>query len=201
MINDDGLQMKGLKKLIESLFDEKRQKAGLLIDEALSRAIAVLEESERYSIKKAEEIISSYEEIAEIEARKEVSKTEIEMRMELLKLKESYVEKVFEGVQERLREFTKSEEYKSLLLGDLAKTANAFDAGEVLMRPEDIESLDVKKMKKALGGAIVKPFDIGIGGFIMISRDGKSRIDRTIDGIIRSEKERLRGKIAQDLFR
>lgn len=201
MTNDDELQMKGLKKLIESLFDEKRQRAGLLIDEALSRAMAVLEESERYSIKKAEEIISSYEEIATIEARKEVSKAEIEMRMELLKLKESYVEKVFEGVQERLREFTKSEEYRSLLLNDLARTAKGFDAGEVLMRPEDIESLDVKKMKKALGGANVKPFGIGTGGFIMISRDGKSRIDRTIDGIIRSEKERLRGKIAQDLFR
>lgn len=201
MINDDGAQMKGLKKLIDSLFDEKRQKASLMIDEALSKAMAVLDESERYSIKKAEEILSSYEEIATIEARKEVSKSEIEMRMELLKLKESYVEKVFEGVRERLREFTKSDDYRSLLLGDIAKTANAFDAGEVLMKPEDIEGLDAKKLKKALGGATVKPSNIGIGGFVMISKDGKSRIDRTIDGIIRSEKERLRGKIAQDLFR
>lgn len=201
MTSDDPAQVKGFKKLIESLFEEKKRKATQLVDEASSRAIAILEESERYSTKRAEEILSSYDEMATIEARKEVSKAEIEMRMELLKLKESYVEKVFEGVQDRLRAFASSEEYRSILLEDLAKTSGALDAGEVLMRPEDIEKMDSKKIRNALGSVAVRPCSIGIGGYIMVSKDGKSRIDRTIEGMLRSEREKLRGKIAEDLFR
>jgi len=86
------------------------------MSEALQRSNVIMDESEKYSLKRSEETLSSYTEIAEIESRKEVSKSEIDTRMQLLKLKEAYVEKVFEESCKKLEEFTASADYREIML-------------------------------------------------------------------------------------
>ncbi|MDD1776302.1 MAG: hypothetical protein LUP94_03000 [Candidatus Methanomethylicus sp.] len=195
-------QTEGIKKLVDALFEESKSKAEAIIGEAIQRSKLILDESEKYALKHSEETFSSFAEMAAIESRKEVSKAEIDTRMDLLRLKESYVEKVFEETRKKLADFTESSEYKSFMLDNLTSLAKSMAIGQVLLNEDDIRRLGEKNVQKAAGsGAEIKEQSVGIGGFIVISKDGKASVDRTIDGILRSEKEKLRGKIAEQLFR
>jgi vacuolar-type H+-ATPase subunit E/Vma4 len=194
-------QSEGLKRLIDALFEESRTKAESAISEAESRSHSILSESEKYSLKKAEETLSSYASMATIEARKEVSKAEIEARMSMLRMKSEYVERVFETAKVQLLDYVGSKEYLSRLAKSISVAMGQIDAGELCLSQRDIAALGAKLKRIAGKDVTVSPANIGIGGFILISKDGKLSIDRTLDGMLSSQKEKMRGKIADALFR
>lgn len=194
-------QAEGYKKLMDAVFEQSMARAAGAIDEAEKKALAIIDESEGFSIKKSGEIIDSYREMAEIEARKEVSKAEIEARMGLLKLKESYVDLVLQEARKRLQSFAETPEYKSTLLEEIKTISKTMPIGQLVMNPGDITLLGAEKIKRAVGaGAEVVPRQIGAGGFIAIRKDGRASVDRSIDSILDSERKALRGKIADTLF-
>jgi vacuolar-type H+-ATPase subunit E/Vma4 len=47
----------------------------------------------------------------------------------------------------------------------------------------------------------IEAHNLGTGGFVVITRDSKASVDRSIDSILESEKQSLRGRIAESLFR
>jgi len=194
-------QSEGLKRLIDALFEESRAKAESAITEAENRSHSILSESEKYSLKKAEETLSSYASMATIEARKEVSKAEIEARMSMLRMKSEYVERVFETAKTQLLDYAESKEYLSRLAKSISVARGQIDAGEIRLRQRDIAALGAKLNRIAGKDVTVSPANIAIGGFILVSKDGKLSIDRTLDGMLSSQKERMRGRIADALFR
>jgi V/A-type H+-transporting ATPase subunit E len=196
-----GHQAEGYKKLMEAVFQQSLAKASALIDESEKKALATLDESERYAIKKSEEIISSYKDMAEIEARKEVSKAEVDARMGLLKLKESYVDLVLEEAKKKLQSFAATPEYKTVILEEIKLISKKMPVGQLLLNPDDVSLLGIDKIKRAVGAGVeITPKQIGIGGFIAMRKDGKASVDRSIDSILESERKALRGKIADILF-
>jgi vacuolar-type H+-ATPase subunit E/Vma4 len=197
-----GPQTDGFRKLVDAVFEEARVKSESIMNEAAQRATAILEESEKYSTKHCEEILDSYRDIAEIEPRKEISKSEIEARMNLLKLKESYVERVFEEARKRLQAYAETPEYRTLMLESLRDPSKSVVAGEVVMNESDIKKLGEDAIRHAVGAGVeIKGHPVGVGGFIIMSKDKKVSVDRTIDSILNQEKQTLRGKIADLLFR
>lgn len=196
-----GHQAEGYRKLMDAVFEQARTRAVGLIDEAEKKAMATIDESERFATKKCEEIIGSYREMAEIEARKEVSKTAIEARMGLLKLKESYVDLVLEEAKKRLQSFVTTPEYKSILLEEMKAVSKMMPIGQLFLNPGDVDLLGAEKIKRAAGaGSEITSRQIGTGGFIAFRKDGKVSVDRSIDSILESERKALRGKIADILF-
>lgn len=194
-------QEEGFKKLMNAVFEQARANGAKAIEDAEKKALATLEESEKFAVQKVEEISSSYGEMAEIEARKEISKAEIEARMGLLQLKESYVDLVLGEAKKKLQSFTATPEYRSLVLNELKAVSKKMPVGELLMNPEDVGLIGEDKIKKAAGsGVSITPKQIGTGGFIAIRKDGRAAIDRAIDSILESERKALRGKIAEILF-
>lgn len=194
-------QSEGLKRLIDALFEESRAKAESAISEAESRSYSILSESEKYSLKKVEETLSSYASMATIESRKEVSKAEIEARMSMLRMKSDYVERVFDAAKARLMDYAGSNAYLSRLAKGIPAARAQIDAGELRLSQRDIDALGAKLKRIAGKDVTVSPANIGIGGFILVSKDGKLSIDRTLDGMLSSQREKLRGKIADALFR
>lgn len=196
-----GHQEEGHKKLMDAVFEQAITRAASTIDEAEKKAMTAIDESERFATKKSEEVIVSYREMAEIEARKEVSKAEIDARMGLLKLKESYVDLVLEEAKKRLQSFVVTPEYKTILLDELKAISKKMPIGQLLINPEDVDLLGADKIKRAAGaGAEITSRQIGTGGFVAIRKDGKASVDRSIDSILESERKALRGKIAEILF-
>jgi vacuolar-type H+-ATPase subunit E/Vma4 len=197
-----GAQAEAFKKLVDAVFEEAMNKAQAAIAEASQKSSAILEESEKYSQKRSAEILSSYREMAEIEARKEVSKAEIDFRMSMLKLKESYVDAVLEETRKKLQAFVATPEYKSLVLDSLKSVSKSVPVGKVLINDADVTRLGKENLKKAVGHDVkIEEHDLGTGGFIVITKDSKASVDRSIDSILESEKQSLRGRIAESLFR
>ncbi|MDD1764678.1 MAG: hypothetical protein LUQ46_01545 [Candidatus Methanomethyliaceae archaeon] len=196
------IQVEGFRKLVDAVLEEARVKSESIMNEAAQRAAVVFEESQKFSLKRCDEMLNSYREIAEIESRKEISTSEIDARMQLLRLKESYVERVFEEVRKRLQVFVETPEYKRLMLDGLHTLASSTVTGELLMNDSDIKKLSEETIKRVIGGDVeIKKHPVGIGGFIIISKDKRTSVDRTIDSILNQEKQTLRGKIADLLFR
>jgi V/A-type H+-transporting ATPase subunit E len=195
-------QTDGFRKLVDAVLEEARAKSETIMNEAAQRAAVILAESEKFSVKHCEETLASYRDMAEIEARKEISKSEIDARMSLLKLKESYIEKVFEEAKKRLQAFVETPEYKQLMLESLPAISKSFVIGELLMNENDIKKMGEGAIKRAVGIDVeIKGHPVGIGGFIINSKDKKTSVNRTIDSMLNQEKLTMRGKIADLLFR
>ncbi|MBM5805845.1 MAG: hypothetical protein FJZ49_07295 [Candidatus Verstraetearchaeota archaeon] len=196
------LQADGFRKLVDAVFEKARVKSESTMNEAVQRASVILEESEKFALKHCEEILASYKDMAEIEPRKAISKSEIDARMQLLKLKESHVEKVFEEAKKRLQAFVETPEYKQLMLDGLHALPKSIVMGELLMNDGDIKKLGEDAIRHTVGADVeIKGHPVGIGGFIIISKDKKTSVDKTIDSMLNQEKQTLRGKIADLLFR
>jgi len=72
----------------------------------------------------------------------------------------------------------------------------------VLINDADVTRLGKENLKKAVGHDVkIEEHDLGTGGFIVITKDSKASVDRSIDSILESEKQSLRGRIAESLFR
>lgn len=194
-------QSDGFKKMVDAIFSSTMAKSESLIKEAEKKAIAILDESERFSLSHSEEVLSTYRQMAEIESRKELSKAEIDVRMSLLKLKESYMDSVLDGAKSMLKSATETPRYTSLMLEGLASISKNVKVAQVLMNDRDINKLGLDNIKKAVGSGVeVVAHPVGIGGFIIVVKGGKASIDRTIDSILDSERQALRAKIAETLF-
>lgn len=194
-------QVEGFRKLMEAVFAQSLANAEKAIDEAEKKALSTIEESENFVEKRGQEVSASYRDMAEIEARKEISKAEIDARMGLLQLKESHVDLVLGEAKKKLQSFAATPDYKAMILSELKAISKKMSVGELLMNPEDISLVGEEKIKRAAGsGVSVTPKQIGTGGFIAVRKDGRAAIDRSIDSILESERKALRGKLAEILF-
>ncbi|MBC7127199.1 MAG: V-type ATP synthase subunit E family protein [Candidatus Methanosuratincola petrocarbonis] len=191
----------GFNRLIAALFEETDSKIDALMAEALTTVESIMSESKKYSIRRSKEILDSYSESSEVEYRKEISKTEIDSRMQVLRIKEEIVESVFAEARERLLEFTGKEEYLEILQKQLTSLSSLVHVGKVILNKRDVERLGEENIRKILGPKCdISVEDLGTGGFMLISKDGKVAIDRTIDSLLKSKKDAMRGRIAEKLF-
>ncbi|MEM2983357.1 MAG: V-type ATP synthase subunit E family protein [Candidatus Bathyarchaeia archaeon] len=194
-------QIEAFKKMVDKIFDEAKSKALSTLNEAAEKVASILAESERFSITRCQEILSTYREKAEIESRKEISRAEVEARMNLLNLRESYVERTFKEARSKLISYCDTEEYLSVLLANLKKLSNTVPVGEILLREKDIKKIGLDNLKKILGKDLqIKSYPIEIGGFIIVSADKKIRLDRTFESILSGERNMLRSRAASILF-
>ncbi|MEN3006210.1 MAG: V-type ATP synthase subunit E family protein [Candidatus Methanosuratincola petrocarbonis] len=191
----------GFNRLIAALFEETDSKIDALMAEALTTVESIMSESKKYSIRRSKEILDSYSESSEVEYRKEISKAEIDSRMQVLRIKEEIVESVFAEARERLLEFTGKEEYLEILQKQLTSLSSLVHVGKVILNKRDVERLGEENIRKILGPKCdISVEDLGTGGFMLISKDGKVAIDRTIDSLLKSKKDAMRGRIAEKLF-
>ncbi|MEN3058040.1 MAG: V-type ATP synthase subunit E family protein, partial [Candidatus Methanosuratincola petrocarbonis] len=121
----------GFNRLIAALFEETDSKIDALMAEALTTVESIMSESKKYSIRRSKEILDSYSESSEVEYRKEISKAEIDSRMQVLRIKEEIVESVFAEARERLLEFTGKEEYLEILQKQLTSLSSLVHVGKV----------------------------------------------------------------------
>ncbi|MDI9609383.1 MAG: V-type ATP synthase subunit E family protein [Candidatus Verstraetearchaeota archaeon] len=191
----------GFNRLIGALFEETGSKIDALITEALNAVESIMSESKKYSIRRCEEILDSYSESSEVEYRKEISKAEIDARMQTLRIKEEIIETVFAEARERLLEFARKEEYVDMIQKQLESLSSLIHVGKVVLNKRDSERIGEETIRKIFGPKCdISVEDLGTGGFRLISKDGKVAIDRTIDSLLKSKKDEMRGRIAEKLF-
>ncbi|MCS7097857.1 MAG: hypothetical protein NZ922_02635 [Candidatus Methanomethyliaceae archaeon] len=193
-------QIEAFRKMVDKVFDEAKDYIMRVLNESAERAFQILDDSEKNSILKLNELLSAYIERADIESKKEISKAELELKMHLLKLKESLIEKVIMEAKLRIMKYCESDEYISDMIENLRKLSSKMNIGLVLIKDRDIERIGMENLKSILGNCEIKSHKIEVGGFIAISKDEKVYVDKTIENIFNRGRILLRSKIASLLF-
>ena len=112
------------------------------------------------------------------------------LRGELFAIRERYRENVFAQAASRLKEFAAGPEYGRFLLEKAQRAAreNALEGCTILLREEDMAFAG--QLAALFAGAVARPTkEIGLGGLILLSADGRRRLDLSLDSALAEQQE------------
>lgn len=201
--------------LIEKILGDAKKEADETIERSRKTAQGVLDEKLEEARKKAEgeskSLIKAAEDQAKSIIESSIANSRIRMNWMILSEKEKIIERVFEEVKKKLREFTRTNEYDKILESLIEEGAIAAGGGElqVHLNSYDYErslaldrlSDDVEKatgVRTMLGKASETAETIG--GALIKSKDGKVAVDNTLESLIESRRKDLEPKISTILF-
>ncbi len=200
--------------LIKKILDDAKKEADESIEKSRKTAQGALEEKRQEARKKAEEESGTLIKTAEDQARSivesAIANSRIRMNWMILSEKEKIIDKVFDEVKIKLKEFTRSNEYDRMLESLIEEGAIAAGGGQLQVHlnnydhernlPLDRLSDNVEKatgVKTTLRKAEVTN---SIGGVLIKSNDGKVAVDNTFEALIKSRRKDLEPKISAILF-
>jgi len=201
--------------LIEKILHDAKKEADETIERSRKTAQGVLDEKREEAKKKAEGESESLVKASEGQARSivesSIANSRIRMNWVILSEKEKIIERVFGEVKEKLREFTRTNEYDKILESLIEEGAVAAGGGELQVH---LNSYDYQRnlaldqlsdnVEKATGVRTMlrKATDPAntIGGALIKSKDGKVAVDNSLEAVIESRRKDLEPKISTLLF-
>lgn len=198
--------MNGAEKLVDRILKEGRQRADEIINRARQRADEIIEEAEQTAQKKAEVIEQKAREDAEEIKRRIRAVAQMDMRKDILAVKQQFIDQVFDRVMEQLINLS-TEEYQNILLELFVKTV---DTGreQVIIASGDQDRINeqfIDRVNQALkeqgktGNLTLSGETRDIkGGFIL--KSGGVEINNSFETILRMEREELEPEVAEILF-
>ena len=112
------------------------------------------------------------------------------LRKELFSIREKYMSNVFTQAADRLKEFTASADYAAFLNARAAEAAaqGDFAGGTLYLRQEDLSYADA--LAAVLPGCTAAvSAEIRLGGLIVVSADGRTRLDLSLDAALEEQKQ------------
>jgi len=201
--------------LIKKILDDAKKEADESIEKSRRTAQGVLEEKRQEARKKAEEesetLIKTVEGQARSIVESAIANSRIRMNWMILSEKEKIIDRVFNEVKIKLREFTHSNEYDRILESLIKEGAIAAGGGQFQVHLNNYDherNLPLDRLsdnvEKATGvrTTLRKAADITntIGGALIKSNDGKVAVDNTIEALIESRRKDLEPKVSAILF-
>jgi len=201
--------------LIEKILDDAKKEADEAVERSRKTAQGVLDEKRDEARKKAEGESESLIKAAEDQARSiiesSIANSRIRMNWMALSEKEKIIDRVFDEVKKKLREFTRTNEYDKILKSLIEEGAIAAGGGELQVH---LNSYDYQRnlaldqlsnnVEKATGlrTMLRKATDPAntIGGALIKSKDGKVAVDNTLEALIERRRKDLEPKISPLLF-
>ncbi len=185
-MSEENIARSGNAKL-ERFIETVRADAEKRRDEILAQTKALTDEKLAVERDKIEREIAAYlfEEQEKLDAKykQTLSKVNFDGRRMLLTKREEVIGSVFDEVKARLREYTKTDEYRAYIVGRV-KAAKA-DVGEgsaaITLRPDDKALAD--EVRAAWGGGAEIKFSGAIesGGVMIASPEKQIVVDETFD--------------------
>ena len=201
--------------LIEKILGDAKKEADETIERSRKTAQGVLDEKREEARKKAEGESESLIKASEDQARSiiesSIANSRIRMNWMILSEKERIIERVFDEVKKKLREFTRTAEYDKILKSLVEEGAIAAGGGELQVHVNSYDyqrslALDrlLDNVEKATGvrtmlGKAAEPADT-IGGAVIRSKDGKVAVDNSLEALIERRRKDLEPKISTLLF-
>jgi V/A-type H+-transporting ATPase subunit E len=201
--------------LVEKILRDAKKEADETIERSRKTAQEVLDEKREEARKKGERESESLIKAAEDQARSiiesSIANSRIRMNWMILSEKEKIIDRVFDEVKKKLREFTRTNEYDKILKSLIEEGATAAGGGELqvyLNRYDYQRNLGLDQLsdniEKATGvrTALRKATETAetIGGALIKSKDGKVAVDNTLEALIESRRKDLEPKISALLF-
>lgn len=198
--------MDGAEKLVDRILKEGRQRADEITSNGQKKADEIIENAKQSAQKRVEAIDQKAREDAQEIKRRVRAVAEMEMRKDILAVKQQLIDQVFDQVMEQLKNLS-TEEYQNILLNLFIKTV---DTGreQVIIASGDQERVNqqfIDRVNQTLieqgktGNLTLSGESRDIkGGFIL--KSGGVEINNSFEAILRMEREELEPKVAEILF-
>ena len=207
--------MASLQVITETILQEAKERAILIIQEAHKVAERMVEEEKRLAIQRASESIPSILKKAEIEGEinnlRSVANARIEANWLVLSEKERWITAVLDEAKSKLEILTRSTGYLPIL-EKLITEAGIILGGkglEILLNGRDSTlPLKLDKLAREISEktgsetklTLSKEKPKVVGGAIIRTINGKVVMDNTFDDMLKRREKGLRSKIAKILF-
>jgi len=180
------------EKKIISIEDDVNDKANLLID----RINEEIEYLRNKSLKKykahLDQEINAYRENEldelKLATASSISLSKLENKRNLLKLREEYVESIFNELDSKVINFVSSDKYNDYLSKCLDKYDVDYSKGVFLVKEDDVKLITNILKEKEINSE-VKAVYLRLGGFKFESKELSILIDESLDSRIENQKE------------
>ncbi len=173
---------------IEKYAEEQR---GRMKTEAEEFQARELNNAEEEGIKEAYDLVQK--EMADIntEISGQISKAESESRKRIFERRREIEDEVFEKARKKLIEFTKTEQYSSMLVKSAISISMVLISDDVILYVRECDLKHKKKLKDFFGGncEVAASDDIKIGGITGLSRSMGLIADETLDTKLEYQRE------------
>ena len=188
----------GLEEMLSTIRADTEVEYAKTISDAKAAAEKILAEARQTSQSTVEQKrIQSEKELQE-EKLRSIASARLEVKRRLLETRDEVLKKDQEEAMRYLKEFAKSTVQQRFSFKDGEGWSCKNGASSVVeVNAADKKLLGTTKSSEYLISAL--PIDC-IGGAIISSKDGKRRVDNTIESIFGERKEDLRLKLSEQVF-
>ncbi|MDG6987956.1 MAG: V-type ATP synthase subunit E [Nitrososphaerota archaeon] len=187
----------GLEEIVAKISQDADEQAARLTSDARDEAKKATDSARA----QADSIISDAKAEAEREARAErlrsVAAARLAAKRELLQAREEVLSRYEDVLRKSVDDFMESDEYLDFLAGVIKDGVSKIGEGAIVhVTPEDRSRLKGKK----LPGEMSKDQVDFRGGALVISVDGKRRVDNSIDSLLRERSDAIRLRLVEKVF-
>jgi V/A-type H+/Na+-transporting ATPase subunit E len=197
----------GIAGIASEVLGDVEKEAEAILQEAESQAKETLTAAKQQAEQNYQSIVNKANVQAEAEKRKIASLTEVEIRNQLLQIKEELVDAAFEKAVEKLKAYVKTDQYHDYLLKVIVESAKKIGAKTLVVQVNDVDkawlakgSLDSLSKKIKITLNLPEQTENCIGGFKLQTSDAKIQYDNTIENRIEELKPKMRAEVAKILF-
>ena len=188
----------------------------IIIDEARISSAGLREERVNEIKEKAETNCEKVLNAAKLEAdnivRRETVNAKIKTRWKILSQKRNFIDEAFKKAEQQFQSSTKQETYGKMLSSLIIEAATAAGGGnlEMYLNGSDAKrNLSIKELSKIASTKMGNDVNIQIskkkidvvGGVLVQTVDGKTKIDNTLEAILERSRKDLEPKISEILFK
>ena len=197
----------GLSAIAKEVLSEVQKEAEESILTAQADAREALKTAKTKADKDYQKFIDQAMAKAEAEKRRVASLTEVETRNRLLQEKDALVEAAFEKALVKLREFTTTEDYRTLLFNLIRQASSKLNQESLLIQVNSRDKTwltpkELVPLSDELNCKLIVSGEEGnfLGGLKAQTANGKVTFDSTLDTKFEELKPQLRLELARILF-
>jgi V/A-type H+-transporting ATPase subunit E len=210
------LSKSSTNKLVSKILGDADAQTQIILNEAKIFSTDLKQKREKEIKEKAETNCEKILNSAKIEAeniiRRETVNAKIKTRWNILSQKRNFVNEAFKKAEKQFESYVKKETYGAILNSLIIEAVVAAGGGklEILMNEKDAKrKLPVKEISKEVSSKLSTNVDIiiskkkikTVGGVIIQTADGKTKIDNTLEALLTRKRKDLEPKISEVLFR
>jgi V/A-type H+-transporting ATPase subunit E len=203
-------------KLVSKILKDSDEQTKIIIDEARISFTDLREEKVKEIKEKAETNCRKVLNAAKLEAdniiRRETVNAKIKTHWKILTHKRNFMDEAFKKAEQQFNLSTQQETYGKMLNSLIIEATKAAGGGnlEIFLNESDAKrKIPVKEISKTVSselGAdvtiVISKKKIGVvGGVLVQTADGKTKIDNTLEAILERSRKDLEPKISEILFK
>lgn len=203
--------MSETSKFTEDILAAAKEKAATLISEAEVETQKALEEAKSYIAKQGDEIIRTAKAEADAIKRRHVSEVRHRLKLKEQAERTRILSEVIEEARIRVAELTEDERTYMRFLAELIKTGIeelGLDSVIVHLNGRDLKRVETNRLEREIAKKLNRPVKIewskqpidALGGAIISSADGRTRIVSTLDQRFNALEEKLLVEAGRILF-